>query len=130
MKPLWEKHGGREKSIIETDGINQKKPERERYIVPPKKYSKEGRKIPEATRGEEMNKNIDPYEGKKASTKAQGRAEIKKYQDLEQDIRSEHDPNSSVERRPTREGGQKENDPTVPPQLEEIPSAHKKKEFI
>ena len=88
------------------------------------------RKIPDLIMCDDMNKIIYLYEGKKASTKAQGLAEIKKYQDLEQDILSEHYPNFSFERRLTIEGGQKDNDPIVSFQLDENSVAHKKKEFI
>ena len=44
MKTIFENHGGCEKSFIDTDCINQKKPHQDRYIVLPKKYSKDGRK--------------------------------------------------------------------------------------
>ena len=130
MKTIFEHHGGCEKSFIDTDCINQKKPHQDRYIVLPKKYSTNGRKIPDLIMCDDMNKTIYLYEGKKASKKDKGLADIKKYQDLEQDILSEHYPDFSFERRLTIEGGQKDNDPIVSFQLDENSVVHKKREFI
>ena len=79
---------------------------------------------------DDMNKIIYLYEGKKASTKAQGLAEIKKYEDLEKDILSKHYPNFSFERRLTIEGGKKDNDPIVSFQLDENSVVYKKREFM
>ena len=130
MKTIFENHGGCEKSFIDTDCINQKKSLKDRYITFPKTYSNTNRKIPDLIMCDDMNKIIYLYEGKKASKKSDGLAEIKKYQDLEQDILSKHYPNFSFERRLTIEGGQKDNDPIVSFQLDENSVVHKKSEFI
>lgn len=130
MKTIFENHGGCEKSFIDTDCINQKKSHKNRYITFPKTYSNTNRKIPDLIMCDDMNKIIYLYEGKKASTKAHGLAEIKKYEDLEKDILSKHYPNFSFERRLIIEGGKKDNDPIVSFQLDENSVVYKKREFM